>query len=124
MWLDGTYGPSDHRRQRFRCIPLDGSRWHRFTEPLPRLAVRDKHECGVCERVLRRFEGPQSPRQIHYTAREIARALVRVGAGETYWRASRLARLRGEDPRIVGLRGEGHLVADWVELFAPVVAAP
>jgi hypothetical protein len=34
--FDGQYGPEGHRRQRYRCIPANGDRPHRFVEWLPR----------------------------------------------------------------------------------------
>ena len=34
--FDGHYGPPEHRRQRYRCVPANGDRPHRFTEVLPR----------------------------------------------------------------------------------------
>lgn len=72
VWFDGTYGAPGRRRQRFRCLPGNGERWHRFTEQLPRQAVDgDGVECLTCERVPARHEGPQSPRHFHYTTREL-----------------------------------------------------
>jgi hypothetical protein len=126
--LDGTYGRPGHRRQRYRCTPRAGKQ-HVFTELLPREeAWHDS--CEHCERRVERREGPKAPRQYQFVARGIAEALHAVGAGATYMRASCVARDRAHrfrfDPETGELRESDHgqLVADWVEVFAPVVFEP
>ena len=123
--LDGTYGKPGHRRQRYKCTPWRGKP-HVFTELLPR--EESWHgACEQCERHLERREGPKAPRNYHFVARGIAEALVAVGAGATYMRASGVARDRARRFRVDRETGElresdhGQLVADWVELFAPVL---
>jgi hypothetical protein len=62
-------------------------------------------------------------------ARGIAEALQAVGAGSSYMRAARVTRDRARRFRIDVETGElresdhGQLLADWVEVFAPVVFA-
>jgi hypothetical protein len=97
-----------------------------FTELLPR--EESWHDsCEQCERHVERREGPKSPRRYQFVARGIAEALQAVGAGATYMRASRVARDRAHRFRFDAETGElresahGQLVADWVEVFAPVV---
>lgn len=130
--LDGHYGPADHRRPRYCCYPGGvggkGHPWHRFTEVLPR-QMTDGGVCVVCERDVHRHEGPQTPRAYEFAARHIAEALVAVGAGATYRAAAAHARqragrfpLNGDGSRRYSRHGQ--LVADWVELFAPVVFEP
>lgn len=126
--LDGTYGRPGHRRQRYKCAPRSGKP-HVFTELLPR--EESWHDsCDQCERHVERREGPKAPRHFQFVARGIAEALQAVGAGATYMRASRVARDRAHRFRFDAETGElresdhGQLVADWVELFAPVVFAP
>jgi Transposase, Mutator family len=126
--LDGTYGRPGHRRQRYKCSPR-GGKPHVFTELLPR--EESWHgDCEHCERHLERREGPKAPRHYQFVARGIAEALAAVGAGDTYMQASRVARDRARrfrfDPETGEVRESAHgqLVADWVELFAPVVFAP
>ncbi|MBA3358720.1 MAG: transposase [Thermoleophilaceae bacterium] len=126
--LDGTYGQRAHRRQRYKCAPA-GGRPHVFTELLPR--EESWHgDCQQCERHLERREGPKAPRHYQFVARGIAEALAAVGTGDTYMRASRVARDRARRFRFDAETGEvresahGQLVADWVELFAPVVYEP
>jgi len=100
-----------------------------FTELLPR--EESWHtSCEHCERALGRREGPKAPRHYQFVAKGIAEALQAVGAGDTYMRASRVTRDRARRLRFDGRTGElreshhGQLVADWVELFAPVVFEP
>jgi hypothetical protein len=123
--LDGTYGKPGHRRQRYKCSPRAGKP-HVFTELLPR--EESWHgSCDHCERQVERREGPKAPRHYQFVARGIAEALGAVGAGATYMHASRVARDRARRFRFDLETGEvresdhGQLVADWVELFAPVV---
>jgi hypothetical protein len=124
--FDGGYGPPGHRRQRFKCVPTNGDRPHVFTGPLAR--EESWHvDCEVCERPVERHDGPQAARQYQFVARGIAGTLKSVGAGASYMRASRIARQRANRMRTdpdtgdVRLSKHGQLVADWVELFAPVV---
>jgi hypothetical protein len=126
--LDGTYGKPGHRRQRYKCSPRRGKP-HVFTELLPR--EESWHEsCEHCERHVERREGPKAPRHYQFVARGIAEALQALGAGATYMHAARVARDRARrfrfDPETGELRESDHgqLVADWVELFAPVVFEP
>jgi hypothetical protein len=100
-----------------------------FTELLPR--EESWHSaCEHCERRLERREGPKAPRHYQFVTRGIAEALQAVGAGSTYMRTSRITRDRARRLRVDGKTGElresdhGQLLADWVELFAPVVFAP
>ena len=126
--LDGTYGKPGHRRQRYKCRPK-AAKPHVFTELLPR--EESWHGvCDHCERQVDRREGPKAPRHFQFVARGIAEALGAVGSGDTYMQASRVARDRARRFRYDSETGEvresahGQLVADWVELFAPVVYAP
>lgn len=123
--LDGSYGRPGHRRQRYKCS-AKGGKPHVFTELLPR--EESWHgSCERCERRVERREGPKAPRHYQFVARGIAEALAAVGAGATYMQASRVARDRARrfrfDPETGELRetAHGQLVADWVELFAPIV---
>ncbi len=127
--LDGTYGKVDHRRQRYKCSPRGGGKPHVFTEVMPR--EESWHgACDHCERRVERREGPKAPRHYHFVARGIAEALGAVGGGATYMQASRVARDRARRFRVDPESGEvresdhGQLVADWVELFAPLVFEP
>jgi hypothetical protein len=126
--FDGHYGPAEHRRQRYRCIPGNGDRAHRFTEVLPREESWND-ACESCERDVGLHEGPHAARSYQFVARGIAEALVMVGAGSTYREAALVSRERAKRLR-VGPGGEprfsrhGSLVMDWVEVFAPDVFEP
>ena len=124
--FDGQYGKPGHRRQLYRCVPANGDRPHRFTELLPREeAWHDA--CDSCERPVHLHEGPHAARGYQFVARGIAEALAAVGAGATYRQAALVARERARrlraDPETGELRmtRHGQLLADWVEVFAPVV---
>ena len=127
--LDGAYGKPGHRRQRYKCLPGGGGKPHVFTELLPR-EESWQSSCEHCERQLERREGPKAPRHYQFVARGIAEALQAVGAGSTYMRASRVTRDRARRFRCDTETGElresdhGQLLADWVEVFAPVVFQP
>lgn len=127
--LDGSYGKPGHRRQRYKCSPRGGGRPHVFTELLPR--EESWHDsCEHCERRVERREGPKAPRHYQFVARGIAEALHAVGGGSSYMRASWIARERARRFRFDADTGElresdhGQLVADWVEVFAPMVFEP
>jgi len=110
----GTYGT--RKRQRFWCAGAGG---HTFTETLPR-QMTAAGDCLECERRLARHEGPPTPRRGTYTVREIAAALMRVGEGMSYRAAGRFVRRRAGRKA----NGEGRLVADWVETYAPLIYQP
>jgi hypothetical protein len=125
---NGWYGKPPNRRQRWRCVPADGSPPHRFTEPLPRLAAGASH-CSECSSALDPWEGQAGARTYLDSAREIAHGLASVARGDSYRRAAagvrqldrkagtRWRRARGRR------RGQinGQLVANWVDVFAEVV---
>lgn len=124
--FDGQYGKPGHRRQYYKCVPANGDRSHRFTEPLPR-EESWKDACELCERDVDFHEGPHAARKYQFVARGIAEALVAIGAGSTYRDAAGVARERARrlraDPETGELRftRHGSLVMDWVEVFASVV---
>lgn len=125
MRFAGTYGRPGHRRQRYECWPKNGEPPHRFTETLPRQNTHSG-DCYECERHFAAHEGPPTPRLYEFSAREIAVALVRVGEGQSYRSAAAKIRQRarrepGRGPNRRRRLRHGQLVADWVEVFAPVV---
>lgn len=127
--FDGHYGAPGHRRQLYRCVPVNGDGPHRFTEVLPREeAWHDA--CEACERGVQSHEGPHAARRYRFVARGIAEALVAVGAGASYRQAALVSRERARRLPADAQTGElrmtrhGQLVGDWVEVFAPVVFEP
>lgn len=127
--FDGHYGPAEHRRQYYKCLPANGDRAHRFTEVLPR-EESWREDCEACERGVGLHEGPHAARRYQFVARGIAEALRMVGAGSTYSEAGLVARERARRMRVEPKSGEvrssrhGSLASDWVEVFAPVVFEP
>ena len=93
--FDGRYGPSEHRRQLYKCVPVNGDRPHRFTEPLPR-EESWQEACESCERDVHLYEGPHAARHYQFVARGIAEALVMVGAGSTCRAAALVSRGAGQ----------------------------
>jgi hypothetical protein len=130
---DGYYGKKPRRRQRFRCRDRVTGVFHRFVPEVPRM-VAGEVECVSCEHDLAVHEGPTTPRTYVFTSREVAQALIGVGSGLTYQEVSEAA--RGSAGRRLAVVPEprngqrardyapsGDLAANWVEVFAPVVAA-
>ena len=115
-------------RQRFRCFgEVVNERtgelrdFHRFVPVLPRLLV-EAGVCDTCECEVHRHRGPVTSRSYAFPVREIAAAFVAVGTGASYLQAADRARVAAQRERLPGERG-GALVAEWLDLFAPVVIA-
>jgi hypothetical protein len=127
VWLNGHRGPEGHKRPRWKCVPANGDKPHQFSETLPRQTTHDGF-CDECERTYAPSEGPQGARNYLYPIRDVARALVRVGEGDTYRGAAhsarRHARRRKVSARDVRYSEHAQLVSDWIEAFAPVVHEP
>jgi len=145
VWLDGFYGRAAFQeRPRYLCVPrldpvtrkrpplhVDGSRAHKYIEPLPRRHQNAKHPhgsraCLECEHVLDRHEGPQTPRRQQFSVREVADALVAIGHGRSLRRASQAARDSAQ--RLVidqwgheRVSRHGQLTADQLAMFGVIV---
>ena len=121
MSRDGRYGRAPAPlRQRYRCTASDDT-FHRFTPPMPReLTVGGV--CPTCDTHVAAHAGPVVSRAYRHRLHLVAEALVAVGRGVSYASASQRARVAsGRDP----LQGDGTgaLVAEWVDVWAPVVLA-
>jgi len=126
----GWYGRAGQRRQRWWCVPAGGGR-HRFTEVLPRLAGGGAGTCLECATELEPWEGQPAPRLYGFSVRAVAGALARVAAGASYRSVAAAVRAGAGRARPVPARQRGkkwydpnrhgQLVADWVEVFAPVI---
>jgi hypothetical protein len=125
----GTYGSPP--RQLFECRPNgpwkapDGSRkrrpgTHRFAGQLPRL-LRDPGICPHCDTEVARHQGPLLSRKYEFHLRLAAQALVDVGTGKTYTQAAQRARQAAGRSPYSGPDPNGALVAEWVDVFAPVL---
>lgn len=127
MVKDGVYGRPP--RQRFRCIgDVVNERtgevrgFHRFAPELPRLLV-EAGVCDTCDSEVHRHAGPVVSRTYAFPVREVAAAFVAVGTGASYLQAADRARVAARRARLPGERG-GALVAEWLDLLAPVVISP
>lgn len=116
--LNGRYG-GDRPRQRFRCYPSDGDKPHNFSGTLARSVLEPTAECETCESPLQRHQGPRHSRRYDFPVHEVALALQRVGNLMSYTEAA----IRARQETGLSWRVNRTLVANWVEVFAPVVAA-
>lgn len=119
MVLNGTYGKLA-KRQRFLCRPIDGTKPHKFSFPVPRMHA-PAPDCEHCENPVTRFLGPTAAQRYEFPVQQAAEALVLVGQGVSYTETADRLRIRSKRP---GVEGGGQLVANWVEVLGPVVAAP
>lgn len=114
----GTYGGTA-KRQLYACVAPDKTTRHRFAPTLPR---EHNHEgvCDTCDGTLLAHTGPVVGRDYLHRMRLVADAMVQVGTGVSYVRASNRARVgAGRDP-VYG-SGAGHLAAEWTDSWAPVI---
>lgn len=91
---NGTYGVRTPRpRQRYRCVPADGSKPHAFTPPLPRDHVHDAEGgCPECEELRGFHHGETAVARRHsWPTRLVARALAQLSQGGSYADTSRQA---------------------------------
>lgn len=144
----GVYGRGATKRQRYRCVPADGSGPHTFTPPLPREAVEVGVEsCATCDELLSPHRGALTgARHTPWTLALYARALSELSMGASYAsvslmmreyrdRASRHllehhggaalldARATGVAQSYTAAQGKSawHLAADLVEQYAPLL---
>jgi hypothetical protein len=130
-----------HRRPRYRCVTVPGTRGHSFSLPV---AVRQPTEhhpdsgaaCPTCEHVYARHEGVRTGRGFVFGHQEIARLFLRVGEGMSLRAASRELRAsvfrpcpRHRSVRPATSIGPGetsrqaNLAVDYLDAFAPAVVA-
>lgn len=114
--LAGTYG--DPPRQLFRCSGPSGV--HRFAGTLPRM-VSETGVCQHCDNPVHRHQGPLLTRDYEFHLRLAAKALIDVGSGVTYTEAAARARMAAGRGEYRGREPNGSLVAEWVDVLAPVL---
>jgi hypothetical protein len=107
------------KRQRFRCHPADGSSPHKFVPPVTRL-ISVGAVCGHCGNPVPAHQGPSTPRRYEFPVLQAAEALVMVGQGMSYTETADRLRSRNSRDRF---ECGAQLVANWVEVLTPVVAA-
>lgn len=83
-----------HRRPRYRCVTLPGTRGHSFSVPVAVRSPTEHHPdsgaaCPTCEHVYGRHEGVKTGRDFVFGHQEIARLFLRVGEGMSLRAASR-----------------------------------
>ena len=128
-------------------MPANGDPAHRFTPPLTRQT--HKHAapngfCLECSTPIEPWEGQAGARTYLFAAREVGDALARVAQGSSYRAAAAAARASADrvkqaNPRQrtapagpIGRRrrrkrrdrvaqDDGQLVANWVDVFTPVI---
>lgn len=115
----GRYVTGRWVRQRWQCVPGDGST-HTFSVPVP---VGDDARYVDASAEWIQYASPPG---YCFSVAEVVSALIDVGRGMSYREAGRLVRSRnavlGKDPAGLG-GGHGGMVADWVEVFAPVLVS-
>lgn len=125
----GTYESGGTQRQRYRCLPADGSPGHRFTPLLPRERVHDGQRCELCTEHVGVHRGETTAGRGHRASTTlVARALQRLARGESYGSVSVWARNQLSGDRVLAQpptpQSAWRLAADWVEVFSPVLWAP
>ena len=113
----GTYGTTA-KRQLYACVGPGEAR-HRFAPTLPREHNHDG-VCDSCDSTLVAHTGPVVGRDYLHRLRLVAEALVQVGTGVSYVRASNRARVGADRDPFFG-SGGGHLAAEWTDTWGPVV---
>jgi hypothetical protein len=130
-----------HRRPRYRCVTLPGTRGHSFSLPVAVRQPTERHPdsgaaCPTCERPYGRHEGVTTGRGFVFGHAEIARLLLRVGEGMSLRAASRELRLsvfracprhrRTAPPAGVPASEasrQANLAVSYLDAFAPPVLA-
>ena len=128
-----------HRRPRYRCVTLPGTRGHSFSVPVAVRQPTERHPdsgqaCPSCEHVYGRHEGVRTGRDFVFGHQEIARLFLRVGEGMSLRTASRELResiLRfcqrhRPKPAFKSIRSgetsrQANLAVNYLDAFAPAV---
>ena len=147
----GVYGRGATKRQRYRCVPADGTAPHTFTPPLAREAVEVGVEsCTTCDELLSPHRGALTgARHTPWTLALYARALNELSMGASYAAVSLMMReyrdrasrhllehhgggalldgqATGAAQSYTAAQGKSawHLAADLVEQYAPLLWRP
>lgn len=96
VWLDGYFRKTwseFHRRPRYRCVTMPGTRGHSFSLPVPVRQPSDEHPdsgaaCPHCEHRYGRHEGVKTGSNFTFGQQEIASLLLRLGEGMSLRAAS------------------------------------
>ncbi|MFH0750798.1 MAG: zinc-ribbon domain-containing protein [Chloroflexota bacterium] len=130
-----------HRRPRFRCVTVPGTRGHSFSVPVAVRQPTERHPdsgvaCPTCEHVYGRHEGVRTGRDFVFGHAEIARLFLRIGEGmslraasrelrESVFRACQRHRLKPgfKSIRPGGTSRQANLAVNYLDAFAPSVIA-
>jgi hypothetical protein len=128
LWGRREWTTAPFRRQRFRCVPADGSDPHTFS--VARRPASDAHEAGLecltCDIKPGLAEGPLSPPDYFHTGVEIAHLLQLVSQGMSLRKASTTVRLEAhryvEDTSGARFASEEFaLAARYLDVFGPLI---
>ena len=129
-----------HRRPRYRCVTVAGTRGHVFSVPVSVRQPTSRHPdsgqcCPTCEHVYARHEGVKTGRDFVFGHQEIARLFLRLGEGMSLREGSRelreavfRAHHRDAGPPAKGIRAgatsrQANLAVNYLDAFAPAVIA-
>ncbi len=130
-----------HRRPRYRCVTVPGTRGHSFSVPVAVRQPTERHPdsgvaCPTCEHVYGRHEGVKTGRDFVFGHQEIARLFLRLGEGMSLRAASRELResvfrfcqrhrrKRGcTSIRAGETSRQANLAVNYLDAFAPAVIA-
>ncbi len=126
-----------HRRPRYRCVTVPGTRGHSFSVPVAVRQPTERHPdagaaCPACEHVYGRHEGVKTGRGFVFGHAEIARLFLRIGEGMSLREASRelresvfrTCRRHAPAPDSAGETSrQANLAVNYLDAFAPVVIA-
>ena len=130
-----------HRRPRYRCVTVPGTRGHSFSVPIAVRQPTERHPdsgvaCPTCEHGYGRHEGVKTGRDFVFGHQEIARLLLRIGEGVSLRAASRelresvfrvCHRHRPARPfpstRPGDTSRQANLAVNYLDAFAPAVIA-
>jgi hypothetical protein len=118
-----------HRRPRYRCVTVPGTRGHSFSLPVSVRQPTEHHPdagagCPRCARRYARHEGVPTGRGFVFGHAEIARLFLRVGEGMSLRAASQeLRRDLFREDGLGGISRQANLAVDYLDAFAPAVVA-
>ncbi len=98
LWGRRDWASAPFRRQRMRCVPVDGTKPHTFSLPRRQNTPDHPHgeDCSVCDVRPSPTQGPLSLVDFFHTAGEIARLLQLVGRGTSLRRSSLTVRIEAQ----------------------------
>ncbi len=109
-----------HDKQRYICVPDDGSGRHKFSPSLParrsRLHGSHRRLCLACQRPYQRNDGVPTARHFVFAVKEQASILDLIGKGQSFRAISRAFRSHLGRPSL-----EAHLAMDYLDVFGPIV---